>query len=129
MVHAAWVYLVLVLATLAFVQAHSWCGHAEARQKYVEYKAQEAPGASSRLKADAIARRAKSSTEQRQLVAEQSPQGLRVVYDYQLLPGTSQNLVEYIQDVLMPAAAAVLKRAMRVCDPKQHVCCAMAMAR
>lgn len=109
------VLLTCVVAVLDIVQAHSWCGHAQARQKHEEYRAQEAPGARWRMKADALARRAKASKHERQLADAQSSQPLRVVYDYQLLQSTPPDLADYIQGVLMPAAAAVLRRVLRVC--------------
>lgn len=101
--------------------AHSWCGHTEARLKYEEYKAQEAPGASSRLKADALARRAGASVHQRQLVEAQASQPLRIAYSYQLLGNTPQDVADYIQNRLMPAAEAVLKRLLRACFHMNHL--------
>ena len=45
---------------------------------------------------------------------EQTSRPLDIQWEYQLLDSTSPGLREYIVDRLMPAAAAVLKRAIRV---------------
>eukprot|EP00892_Ulva_mutabilis_P007886 jgi/Ulvmu1/546/UM001_0554.1 len=101
--------------------AHSWCGHDDARRTAEAYNAQEATGANARRKADARARFAGASVDQRRLGEAQGSQPLRVVYDYQLLPSTAVELAEYIETRLMPAAAAVLRRSLRVKAYDQYV--------
>ena len=48
------------------------------------------------------------------MMQEQTSRPLEIKWDFQLLDSTSPALREYIVDRLMPAAAAVLRRAVRV---------------
>lgn len=48
------------------------------------------------------------------MMQEQNTRPLEIAWDYQLMENTTLALREYIVNRLMPAAAAVLKRAIRV---------------
>jgi hypothetical protein len=105
------------------VRHSDWCGHAAASALQLEDESGAAPGSREALRKRAIARRqtandaatwaagaaARRSLQQREL------HHLQMHFEYQLDASTTQAQASYLQETLMPAAAAVLSRSLRVC--------------
>ena len=98
----------VALYAVTFVSGESWCGHRRAQQVQKAY-VQQADHYAMRF----IMASKRTSTRKRAL-QEQETRPLKIHFEYQLLDSTGAALRDYIMNRLMPAAAAVLKRTMRV---------------
>ena len=94
-----------------------WCGHDEAVREYQQYQAQAAPGSEEFTHRRA---REKSQNTSRRRMLQATARPFTVHFEYQIGPWTSAEDSTYLTELLMPAAAAVLGRAMWVCF---LVCC------